>query len=552
MNKTTVAGYLIQRIQECGANHIFGIPGDYVLPFFDELVSNRNTVHHIGTCNELNAGYAANGYSRLAGFGAAATTYGPGCLNAVNAVAEAFSDNIPMLLVSGAPNTDEYSRKGRLLHHTIETNFQATLDIFKPITVISERITSVEEAADTIDRVLAAALDHCKPVYLELPYDMQVAECPPPDRWAYRPPASDQEALHRVVKELTDKLSKAESTVLLPGKWVERNHLESSMEDLVRKSCLPFATSFDGKAAYIESLEQCVGFYQGGMSGDVVTPYVEGADLIIGVGFELTEFNTGMYSATLPADKLVLLNHDHVVIAGEITEGVYLRDLLPALVKAIPEGSKPADGYPNGFIFKADASWTPQQDKKITIDRMYQRLAGFFKERDVILGDTGGYLNATRLQHPYGSKAVGNGNWGSLGFGFAATVGACFANKDNRVICLEGDGSFQMTAQELSTLVKFNKDVIIIMLNNEGYTAERAIQPDKFDPYNDIQVWNYHELAAAFGSKEPIGFDVFTEEEFDQALKNLKGRSGPIILNVHLGKLDIAEFNSEMSQAMRH
>lgn len=549
----TVSQHLIQRIEDCGADHVFGIPGDYVLPFFDELVSSRNPLEHVGTCNELNGGYAANGYARLSGFGVIATTYGPGAFSAVNAIAEAYSDAIPILLISGAPNTDEYSRTGRYLHHVVGTNYQASLDIFTPITAAHTRLMDAKNAPAEIDELLRVALNQSKPVYLEIPYDIQVAECAEPGAWHYHPPASNPDALADAVSRTAALLDGAKSPVILPGKFVERNHLEDTLGRLVAKTRIPFATCFDGKAAYLENMDECVGFYQGAMSGDVVQPVVENADLILTLGWVPTEFNTGMYSAELPSDRLVMADHDQVVIQGEVTPEVYLRDFLPALLRQVGEVTAPRmDPYPNGFIFSSETPFEARHNEKITIDRMYQRLAHFFREDDVIMGDTGGYLNATRLRHPAGSTSIGNGNWGSLGFGFAATVGASFAAGDRRVICLEGDGSFQMTAQELSTLVKHAKDVLIIMLNNGGYTAERAIEPTKYDPYNDIAVWDYDRLVDAFGGPKFVGVDVHTEDEFDQALTDHADPVGPIVLNVHLAPLDIAAFNAAMSQQMQH
>ena len=555
MQNCTVVNYLIHRFEDCGVGHIFGIPGDYVLPLFDELVSSRNSLEHVGTCNELNAGYAANGYARLAGFGVTATTYGPGALSAVNAVAEAMTDCVPMMLVSGAPNTDEYSRTGRLLHHVVGTNFQASLDIFKPITVGCERLIDAEIAPAKIDELLTLALNESKPVYLEIPYDIQVADCTAPSRWHHRPPASDRDALDQAVRRTADLLAGAKNPVILPGMWVERNHLEDWMARLIGKTRIPFATSFDGKAAYIESLDECVGFYQGAMSGDIVRPIVENADVILTIGFEQTEFNMGMYSATLPDDRLVAAYHDHIVVQGKQQSEVYLRDFLPELVKRVEETTSPRlDPYPDGFVFTAAATLnTAERNEKITIDRMYQRLAHCLRDGDVVVGDTGGYLNATRMQHPAHSISIGNGNWGSLGFGFAAAVGASFATEDGRrVICLEGDGSFQMTGQELATLVRHDKNVLIIILNNGGYTAERAIQPKKYDPYNDIQIWEYHQLAHAFGKSQHTGVEVHTEEEFDKALTDHADPVGPVVINVHLAPLDIAAFNAAMSSQMQH
>ena len=206
-------------------------------------------------------------------------------------------------------------------------------------------------------------------------------------------------------------------------------------------------------------------------------------------------------------------------------------------------------GRPCGYTKPFDV--TP--DAELTVDRMYQRLAHFYEEDDIITGNTGGYVTLTRVRLPKGTVTAGPGNWGSLGALFPTTIGMTFADPGRRVITLEGDGSFLMTGQELSTLVRFKRDFLLIILNNEGYTAERAIQPDKYGPYNDIQVWRHHLLPEAFGGDESFrGVEVRTEGEFDAALKAFTRGMGPYVINVHLGKLDVAGFNSKMSEAMRH
>ena len=161
----TVSKYLIDRLRDCGVRHVFGIPGDYVLPFFDELIADGSPVEHIGTCNELNAGYAADGYARLSGFGALATTYGPGAFSTVTAVAGAYSESVPMILISGAPNTTELGQ-ARRLHHVVGTHIDISLDIFRPITIDAVRLMDVARAPAQIDELLKLSLRTSKPVYL--------------------------------------------------------------------------------------------------------------------------------------------------------------------------------------------------------------------------------------------------------------------------------------------------------------------------------------------------------------------------------------------------
>ena len=290
----SVSAFLISRIQELGVEHVFGIPGDYCLPFFDELIREGSPVKHIGTCNELNAAYLADGYSRIKGFGVAAVTYGPGAFNAVNAVAGAYDANVPMLLVSGAPQTVRYRQRGNLLlHHAVGSDLDATIRVFAPITAAAARIDTAEEAIPTIDWLLKVALDQKRPVYLEIPFDMQKAVIQAPASLNYQAPSSDEQALHRVVEEVARVVNSTQKVGVLVGVFVDREGLQQVAEDMLSASNLPFATTFDQKAGYLEHLPNCVGFYQGGVSAQAVRDATEGADILLTLGMPQTEFNLG-------------------------------------------------------------------------------------------------------------------------------------------------------------------------------------------------------------------------------------------------------------------
>ena len=551
----TVSTYLIARLRDCGVRHLFGIPGDYVLPFFDTLVSDVSPVEHVGTCNELNAGYAADGYARLRGFGALATTYGPGAFSAITAIAGAYAESVPMILISGAPATIELS-KSRRLHHVVGTDIELSLNLFRPITAGALRLMDAARAPAEIDELLKLSLKTSQPVYLEIPYDVQVAECAPPTTWSYTLPVSDPVTLRALIEEIVALVQHAGSTVLLPGKFVERNQLQNVLLELVEKTGFPTVTGMDGKASYLEHLPECIGCYQGLQSEDAVHSAVAKAGVILALGWEQTEFNTGMYTETLDPERLVQVLHDHVVTPNGTYTGVYIWDLLPALRDALPNTRGHLDSeFPDAFVYSPSSKFVPVANAKITTDRLFQRMAHFLREGDIVTYDTGAFVTGTRMRHPKGSLHLGNGNWGCLGQGFGGTVGLAFANDDpnRRVINLEGDGSFHMTANEVSTLVGHRKNVTIIVLNNEGYTAERLIEPNKETPYNDIQVWNYHKLSSAFGGPESMnGVEVFTEGELEDALAAVGELAGPYIINVHLDKMDAASFNASMSEKMQH
>ena len=303
--QTSVSAFLISRIQELGVQHVFGIPGDYVLPFFDELIKEGSPVKHVGTCNELNAAYLADGYSRVKGFGVAAVTYGPGAFNAVNAVAGAYDAHVPLLLISGAPQTARYRQGNKLLlHHAVGSDLDATIRVFTPITAAAARIDAVEEAIPTVDWLLRVALDQKRPVYLEIPFDMQKAQIQVPDPLNYQPPCSDEQALHRVVEQVARVVNSAGKVGVLVGVFIDREGLQQVAEDMLSATKLPFATTFDQKAGYLEYLPNCLGFYQGGISAQAVRDATEGADILLTLGMPRTEFTLGFLTHDFKEEKM--------------------------------------------------------------------------------------------------------------------------------------------------------------------------------------------------------------------------------------------------------
>lgn len=221
----TVGEYLAKRLQEIGINNIFGVVGDYVLGLMDILLENN--LQLIATCNELNAGYAADAYARLNGVSVVCVTYNVGGLSLVNAVAGAYAELVPMIVISGAPSTAQ-ERQKLLLHHTaVDYNLQ--LEVFEKITVAAVRITSPTQAARQIDQTIAACLRERRPVYIEMPTDIVNQPCPisetvdlPLD------PLLDKRALSEAVDEAVELLEKSQHPVILAGVELHRYGIAES------------------------------------------------------------------------------------------------------------------------------------------------------------------------------------------------------------------------------------------------------------------------------------------------------------------------------------
>lgn len=560
--KITLSDYILYRLKELHVETVFGIPGDYVLPFFDRLLDGDHGVQHIGTCNELNAAYCADGYAKLHGFGAAAVTFGPGSLNATNAVAGAYADDTPFLLIAGAPAVDVLcTPTQKLLHHVIDTNFNANIEVFTPITCVAKQLRQLETATSEVDSVIKKVFQTKKPAYLEIPYNLQLALVDAPiqalDLQLFQ---SSQSNLIAAVERTLELIRDSSSRSVIAGHLLVREKLVPVTTGFIEAIGATVATTFCGKIPDFEGHPNNVGIYMGKMCQTYTQETVEQADLLINFGRTYNEFDTGIFTAQSESNKHVIhALHDHVLIDDHRYDNVFLREFIPTLASECSLMEAATVAIPDDirrFAFEQKDAFLPT-DAALTIDRLFIQLINFFKKGDIVYGDTGGYINCSQGEFPAGVALFGCGNWGSLGSGFGMFVGGTLSPHAHarRCICITGDGAFQMTAQELSTLIRNKANAVVMILDNAGYGAERAIYPGKYRSYNDIQVWNYEQLGTAFGGTNGTNCQYHiaqTEKEMDTILKKLEAPKGVHIVRIHLEPNDSASFNLKFSEALRH
>lgn len=558
--KVSVSNYLLRRLKEMDVHYLFGIPGDYMLPFFNELVDGDHGVRHIAVSNELIGGYAADGYAKINGFGAVAATFGPGALNATNAVAGAYADDIPLILVTGTPSTKVLTTPSeKIYHHVVQKHLDATLDIFKTITVSAQRIMRVEDAATIIDDMICASFQSKKPCYLEIPLDLQTAEIDAPDS-PLTPlfGSSSPERLKAAVEQAVKTIENSRTRTVIVGHLIEREKMADVTCSLIEKIGAQVVTTFQNKNGAFESSPNAAGFYMGKLSLEHTRNIVEHSELTILVGKKYNEMDSGLFSSKPDEESQIAILLDHVVVNGHRFDHVYLKDFLPALL----DGLKTAEATPSTFpadekkFFYERAEPIEPTNAKLTVDRTMLQLAHYIREGDIMFGETGGYLSALQIGLPADALAFGNGNWISLGSGFGNLVGATFSNESNRrIIGILGDGGFHMTVQGLSTLIMYEKNAALFVLNNVGYTIERALHPEVERSYNNILNWKYHLLPEAFGGVPAItgnGYDVRTEKELAEVLSVLSEPQGVTIVNIHLDPNDLGFTHSKLRQALKH
>jgi TPP-dependent 2-oxoacid decarboxylase len=536
-SEITVAEYLLIRLKEIGVDHLFGVPGDFVLGFFNQVL--KSDVKYIGTCNELNAAYAADGYARIRGIGAFSTTYGVGELSAINGVAGAFAERVPVVVITGSPATIHFRNKS-LLHHTLG-DYHVPLKMYEQITVASTQLTSGETAPVEIDRVLSACLSHQKPVYISLPSDVVMMNCHRPNAFLFPTHApSDQNALQEAVKESFGMLEKAQKPIVIGGVELIRFKLQTDFAHFLEKTGFPYVTMMLGKTILSENHQQFIGLFEGDRSREYVRNRVDSADCILQLGEMMTDLNTGGFTTNLDETKTISADIRSVKINHHHYENVYLHDFIIELTKQLAQrdpATLDIQCASNGCVHRHTEPYNPDALKPITIKRFFDRMSHFIKSNSIVIAETGASIfSAAEMLLPEGATFIGQAFYGSIGYTVGATLGAGMAAQDRRVVLFVGDGSFQVTCQDLSTIIRNNLKPIIFLINNDGYTIERVIVDRS---YNDIQPWKYHKLVEVFGGGQ--SFDVRTEGELEDALAKAAVTDDLVFIEIHTDRLDCSE-----------
>ena len=510
----TISGYLLSRLEEIGIKHLFGVPGDYVLDFLDEVVASP--IKWVGTCNELNAGYAADGYARVNGAGAVVVTYGVGGLSVMNAVAGAFSEHVPMVVISGAPPAAR-RESGAMVHHLV-SNYYLQLDVFKKMTADAVILTDPDTACDEIDRVIRQCITRKLPVYIELPADMAHVPCRRPGKLPDAAPlTSDEDSLTECVSEAAAMFNGSDHPLLLAGVELLRFGLGEEALRLVETAEVPFATMLSSKSVLPEMHPQFVGIYQGGWSREIVNNQVEGSDCLLSLGVWITDLDTGLFSVNLDNRRMINAVDGRVRIGNHYYDRVLLKDFIRTMTLAVKPrsflSSHPAESYRPKSLF------VPEGSKVLTASRLYECINAFLDDRMILFAEPGdAFCAAPEFNIEEAENFIVQVYYSSIGYCTPAALGAALARPGKRPVVLTGDGAFQMTSQEISTMMREGCPVIIVVINNDGYLIERMLHED--GPYNNIQMWQYSKLPEVFdGGSRSIGIRVSTEEELGRAVE---------------------------------
>jgi len=513
----TIGDYLIRRLEEEGVGHVFGVPGDFVLSFFKKLEASSLKI--VNTSDEQGAGFAADAYARLRGLGVVCITYTVGGLKVVNAVAQAFAERSPVVVISGAPGVAEQATNG-LIHHRVR-NFDSQQKIFAEITVASAVLDNPNSAADDIDRALELARRHSRPVYIELPRDMVAAKILPGGGRMLPTNGSDPEALRFALAEAAERIAAAARPVVVAGVELHRFGLQDALAAFAHATGIPVAATLGGKSVFPESDPAYLGVYNGAMGGDGARNIVERSDCVILLGPLMTDINLGVYTARIDRGASVYAGEDRVSVGFRSYDGVSMADFVRGLAaRAWTKRALPAFVHP-GRPAPFAASHRP-----LKVAALFQQLNAFLEADMVVVADPGDALfGAEDLFIHDGAHFLAPAYYCSLGFAVPAAIGVVAAAPRLRPIVLVGDGAFQMTGMELSTIARFGMNPIVIVLDNDGYGTER---PMLDGPFNDVHRWNFARIPEVLGVG--LGIKVETEREFAAALAEAKANRGSYTL----------------------
>jgi indolepyruvate decarboxylase len=480
----SIGDYLIERLRRLGLKDVFGIPGDFVLGFYDML--ERSPIRVIGTCTELNAGYAADAYARVKGIGAVCVTYSVGGLSLINAIAGAYAEKSPVVVISGAPGVNERA-ENLLLHHRVGA-FSTQREIFERITVAATCLDDTLIAFREIDRCLDAAVAHKRPVYIELPRDRVDTVPSSHDRTPPGRRNSNAAALKESLTEAAGLIGQAQQPVILAGIEVHRFGLRDEVIAFAERHEIPICSTLLSKSVISERHPLYLGVYEGAIGRPGPRQYVEESDCLILLGAFLTDMDLGIYTAKLDPRRWIFASSEDLRIRHHHFHDVlfpdFVRGLLAADVTVAPrELPRMAHERPSGYVADRHA--------RITNRRLFQRVNELLDERSVVIADVGDSLfGASDLVIHQDTEFLSPAYYTSMGFAVPAAIGVQVARRELRPIVLVGDGAFQMTGIELSTAVRLGFNPIVLVLNNGGYTTERFLQEG---PFNDLQNWNYHD-----------------------------------------------------------
>lgn len=536
--REAIGDFLLRRLREVGLSQVFGVAGDYNLEFLEQLEATPG-LKWVGCCNELNASYAADGCARTHGLSALVTTYGVGELSALCGVAGAYSEHVPVIAITGAPPLASIERRS-LLHHTGgDGNFENMLACAREFSVAQARITP-QNAVSAIDGCLRACILEKRPVYIQLPADLSYIKIETPAEPLRVEFRSNPDILDDFLDAALPKISSAQRPAILADADVARFGQQRTVRAIADKLGCPIAVMGTAKGVIDENDPHFIGLYAGTFSKAEARQAIENADCLIQLGVRFIDSTTGSFSERIPPDG-VEINAWTSRVNGDDFHGV----CMPAVLEGVLACTEARETSRMMRVTNAPKALPPQSS--ISQDWFWNRMEHFASEGDILVAENGTSLSGLAGIHlPADCSVICQALWGAIGYALPATLGSMLAAPDRRHLLFMGDGSFQLTAQELSSFLRHRLAPIIFLLNNDGYTIERLILGEN-SSYNDIQPWKYADLCGVFANGAAYeSRRVTSTDELEEALQAASNSRQCFFIEVMLGRMDAPQSLREL------
>ncbi len=509
--KITLADYLVKKLTRLGISDFFGLPGDFNFNIIEAVESSLDA-KWINCTNELNAGYAADGYARVKGFGAVVTTFGVGELSAINAIAGSYSENVPVIKITGVPKTDMI-KNNTILHHNFQKPDYYAFERAYSNVVETTAFLDKENAKREVDRIIDVMVKTRKPVYVSIPMDVCYLEVE--DDIKDYTFTSDTEILDKAVEHIVNVVNSSQKPVIIADFPVKRYNLKEKFIAFANSTKFPLTQMLMAKGLVDETKDSFMGTYLGDLSRGNAHQIVQDSDCVITVGVLYSDLNTGGFSVMPDETFKVEIQSDSVVVEGIKYKNIWMGDLFDRLIGLIEENPH---SYINDFAYEKTQITA---EEPLKVEWLIKRLQEFLKENDMLFVETGIISYASGLMKlPENCLYNNQVLWGSIGWATPAVFGGAIADKTRRPILFTGEGSHQLTVQEVANMIHHNIKPVIIVLNNAGYTIERILSKDPMDNFNDITNWNYSKLPELFNGGEFYTAQAKTNKEFEYALMN--------------------------------
>ena len=528
----------VQALVDSGVRDVFGIPGVHTIHIYDALIGRTDITHYI-VRHEQGAGFMADGYARSTGRpGVALVVTGPGVLNALTPVAEAFADSSSVLLLSSQVDLRLADRERGALHELTDQ-----LATSRPVTQWNRRLSTIPEIRRGITEAMSYfATRRPRPIHLEIPTDVQATTVDTADLGADLPPLPVLRPDPEKVQVLADRLARAQNPIIYAGGGTQHAGELGLIAALAERLGAPVITTPNGRGTIPDDHPLCLG---NNAAEKMTQEWIVESDLVLAIGTHFSAMNTASWAYPFPAGSLVHIDVDaaeigknYPVSLGIVADAV---ETINDLFQALPAGLDRSDRMPK----------VAERVGAIRVEALQRALNGqgygfmtweypFLQAIRGALGRDGILVNdmtvptyaATRHYPVYQPRTflfprVG----GTLGFGFPGALGAKVAHPDRKVAAIAGDGGFMYTCQELATAVQYKLAVPLVLVNSNSYGVVKRNQMGLFKRAFAVDLVNpdFRKMADAFGARSA---KVDTPEELGRELENAFAADGPTVIEI--------------------